>query len=74
MEGPWTVVYKIQSNSGVHPLEIFSSSGTQQEKNASYPTECMAMVKVPGCSTPYRAGLIDDWGELEVQEVNIFIW
>lgn len=67
MEGSWTVVYKIQSNSGAHPLEMFSS--TQEERNASFPSQCMTMAKVPGCSTPYRAGLIDAWEELGVQEV-----
>ncbi|XP_055998312.1 uncharacterized protein LOC125647097 [Ostrea edulis] len=48
-------------------------SSTQEERNASFPSQCMTMAKVPGCSTPYRAGLIDAWEELGVQEVRFTI-
>lgn len=68
-DGHWTLAYIIQSNSGVNPLDAYLNSGIQQERNASFPASCIAMTKVPGCSTPYRAGLIDDWEKLNITEV-----
>lgn len=68
-DGLWTLAYIIQSNSGAHPLTAYLKSGIQQERNASFPANCIAMTKVTGCSTPYRAGLIDDWETLLITKV-----
>lgn len=68
-DGLWTLAYIIQSNSGANPLTAYLKSGIQQERNASFPANCIAMTKVTGCSTPYRAGLIDDWEKLLITKV-----
>ncbi|XP_062616292.1 uncharacterized protein LOC134278008 [Saccostrea cucullata] len=73
MEGSWTIAFKIQSNSGAHPLNSFLDTGTQQERNSSFPSTCMTLTKVPECTTPYRTGLVDDWGQLGVQEIRFVI-
>lgn len=72
-DGHWTLAYIIQSNSGVNPLDAYLNSGIQQERNASFPASCIAMTKVPGCSTPYRAGLIDDWEKLNITEIRFTV-
>ncbi|XP_061181033.1 uncharacterized protein LOC133189648 [Saccostrea echinata] len=68
-EGPWTIVFKTQSNSGAHPLQSYNNTGTQQERNSSFPSTCVTLAKVPGCTTPYRTALVDDWEQLKVQNV-----
>ncbi|XP_062616293.1 uncharacterized protein LOC134278009 [Saccostrea cucullata] len=68
-EGPWTIAFKIQSNSGAHPLNAFNDTGTQQERNVSFPAVCVSLNKETGCDVPYRTGLIDDWEQLNVQNV-----
>ncbi|XP_061181032.1 uncharacterized protein LOC133189647 [Saccostrea echinata] len=72
-EGPWTIAFKIQSNSGAHPLESFEDTGVQQERNSSFPSTCVTLDKVTGCTTPYRTGLVDDWEQIGVQEIRFVI-
>jgi hypothetical protein len=70
-DGNWTVVFKAQSLTGVSPFETYNSIGIRNEIIGSYPEACTMLAKVPGCFTPYRTGLIDEWEKLDVQKVII---
>ncbi|XP_048766133.2 uncharacterized protein LOC125673562 [Ostrea edulis] len=72
-DGDWTVVFKAQSLTGISPFEIYNSKGIRNEIRGSYPESCAALAKVPGCFTPYRTGLIDEWEKLDVQQVRFLI-
>ncbi|XP_062613267.1 uncharacterized protein LOC134275043 isoform X2 [Saccostrea cucullata] len=72
-DGDWTLVFRAQSLTGISPYEIYKSQGVRHEVRGSFPEHCTELAKVPGCFTPYRTGLIDDWQKLDVQQVRFLV-